>query len=402
MVYDSRYLPLIQKPFYKNACAHGQIMLQPFFMKGHQSFGDDLSEGFIEGDEVNLFEINGRYDESVINKALQLSKVTSASILPSHMLVVPSIHWHMPGLIESQGVALYLYKPFCKYFSMGANLAFMRLHSNLELTLAGRSKRSPDGTKLPNGDIQAVENANTEIVKALGLNSITYSAAGMGDIDAYMRVGTVADYIWKMRHIDLGFLIGGLFPTATKGDIDNPASFAWGGNGLWGIYGALDGQFELKEDLTVGLLLRVQKRFGRTLTLRMPAITEPINFGAIVAQERIHPGVTFIASPLIELGGMRDGFGLRAQYTYIQHMRDKFDATKNSAGVAPNLEEMRARSSWIMELVTVTALYDFGKDKREHHFEPILSLAWDIPVKLIGARRVAKTHAISLTLEMTL
>ena len=236
----------------------------------------------------------------------------------------------------------------------------------------------------------------------LGLPAREYSTVGISDIEAYLRFGIVEDYAYKMRHFDVGFNFGVLIPSAQQVNYFNPASIPLGGNGHWGIFTSFDGQFELKENLGVGLLLRLNKRFERKDNRRMVQFTEPNNYGVLFGASKVDPGVTVIFSPYGQLLRLRSGFGLQGQYTLVYHERDHWRDLRCNGQPPANIEIMERRSEWASEYVNVAALYDFSKDSKERTFKPIITFAVDIPVQFLIAKRVAKTFGISLTVESTL
>ena len=108
------------------------------------------------------------------------------------------------------------------------------------------------------------------------------------------------------------------------------------------------------------------------------------------------PGVTVILSPYAELDSLRDGLGVRVQYTLINHSTDKICSTGSCQGVPAQLDQARTVSSWGEDYVTVTAQYEFGTAKRIRSVAPRISFSWDIPAMLLLSKGAIKTHKISL------
>ncbi len=402
MVYDNQYLPELQKLLVKKPCSYGQLMIQPFVWVGEQSFFEEFGEyeqgGYAHDGDIPLFDINGVYNQVVLDSALQTAGQTSQTTLRSDLIgVSPMLKWSMEGIIRAQGLGFTFYQPILKYFSWGFNFFMARLTTGLNL----KPNRNDFNSYSP-GDFTDLYDENNAMQDILNLPGREYTTVGISDIEAYFRVGFVDDYNYKMRHLDVGFNFGALIPTAQPVDYFNPAAIPLGGNGHWGIFASIDGQFELKENLGVGLLLRLNKRFSRTANRRMVQLTEPDNYGVIFGPSKVNPGITWIFSPYGQLLRLRSGFGLQVQYTLVYHQHDRWRDLAGNGKPLANIELMNKRSQWASEYVNVAALYDFAKDSKERTYKPIITFAVDIPVQFLITKRVAKTFGISLTVESTL
>jgi hypothetical protein len=402
MVYDNQYLPELQKLLVKKPGAYGQLMIQPFVWIGEQSFFEEIGEqeqgGFANEGDVPLFDINGIYNQVVLDNALQYVGLTNQSTFRSDLIGASSaLKWSMDGIIRAQGLGFTFYQPFTRHFSWGFNFFMAHLNTGLHL-----HPNKIDFNNYSPGDFADLYDENNLIQDILGLRAREYGTVGISDIEAYLRLGIVDDYKYKLRHLDFGFNFGVLIPTAQPIDYFNPAFIPLGGNGHWGIFASVDGQFELKENLGVGLLLRINKRFERKAHRRMVQFTEPNNYGVLFGASKVDPGVTVIFSPYGQLLRLRSGFGLQAQYTLVYHEGDHWCDLRNCGLPPANIELMNKRSKWASEYVNVAALYDFAKDSKERTFKPIITFAVDIPVQFLITKRVAKTFGISLTVESTL
>lgn len=402
MVYDNQYLPELQKLLVKKSGAYGQLMIQPFVWVGDQSFFEEFGQeepgGFANDGDIPLFNINGIYNQVVLNNALLSTGQVGQSTFRSDLIGANStLKWAMDGIIRAQGLCLTFYQPCMRYLSWGFNFFMARLTSGLNLV----PNRIDFGAYSP-GDFTDLYDENNTIQDILGLQAREYNTVGISDIEAYFRVGVVEDYKYKMRHFDVGFNFGVLIPSAQAVNYFNPAAIPLGGNGHWGIFASIDGQFELKENLGLGLLLRLNKRFARKTNRRMVKFTEPDNYGVLCGPAKVDPGVTLIFSPYGQLLRLRSGFGIQAQYTLVYHQADTWWDYRSFGQSPANLELMNKRSQWANEYVNVAALYDFTKDSKERTFKPIITFAVDIPVQFLITKRVAKTFGISLTVESTL
>ena len=197
----------------------------------------------------------------------------------------------------------------------------------------------------------------------------------------------------------LGLRFGLLVPAGKRINICEPASVPFGGNGHWGFYFMGDGEFELKEDWKLGLYIGLSKRLAKTQWLRMPLANEPINFGLVQGYARVNPGVTFMFAPYFSVENLREGFGARIQYTLSAHQEDTWGDRRCDKTIRVNLKRVASFSSWSGGHITFTPLYDFGKMKVERGVDPIIYLAWDVPVNVFVTRRIPKTTKVSLGIE---
>lgn len=398
MVFDNRYVPLILQPFFANKDAVWDCGVRGIFFGSQKTLNPDISS--FSGDEIPLFDINGAYDEIVLDQALQKAKVINQSLLRPDLLAFNSIPWRQNGKLSFQGLVFETFVHLTSYLGIGGSIIGGKMDAHLELELGN--------VTLAPGDLQEVINVNTQIHQLLGLRPPCYDHGEFGNIDLYLRLHAVREYWHKLHRIDIGANFGFLIPTGQTHTIYNPA-FIPLASPYFGIYGAFDATCVLREDLTIGFLLRANKRFARTLITRMPvagldnARHEPLNYGVLVGPARITPGWTLIFSPRLEITGLRDGLGFNIAYVLTKHWRDTICDARSSeaiaASAAANTGVMETLSSWGSDYVSVAALYDFGYDKHNAHFAPIVSLIVDIPFKGLVAKRVMKTHGISLRIE---
>ena len=162
MVYDNRWLPELQKLLVKKPDSYGQIMIQPFAWTGDQSFFEDFGSeevgGFSAEGEIPLFNINGLYNQLVLDRGLQYTGITNSSLLRSDLIgTTPQLLWSMDGIIRAQGLGFTFYQPFTRHISWGFNLFFARLTSALQL----KPNKSNFGSFSP-GDFNDIYRENNE------------------------------------------------------------------------------------------------------------------------------------------------------------------------------------------------------------------------------------------------
>lgn len=392
MVFDNRFLPLFLKPFTRRCDALSHLRVQPFFMHGDRAFED---EGV-----SSIADINGSYDQQVLAKALVATGFPEP--LRSDFRLASTIPWSRRGRLDAQGVAFLYEQSLTPWLSAGINMAFAHVAMRHRFALTGAEER------LPEGDKEYLYQVKEKMHEDLGLCPALFSKTLFGDVDLYVRFGSIWDYTLMFRRIDASVKLGVYVPSARARDLDNPASISLGGNKHWGIYGGFESEWELKEDLTFGLMFRAIKRLKKTENFRMPlrrgdklVPTEPEEYGVLVGPVKVNPGWTFVFNPSVETAHLRQGFGLKAMYTLVAHMHDKFSDQRPIALQQKYPSYLpKHRSSWGSEYVSIGAFYDFEKVHECPSLYPKISLYWDIPVGWLVSKRAAKTTSVSLMFEL--
>jgi hypothetical protein len=382
MTFDNRFFPLIQYPFITVECRPSHVRGDFFVTTANEAFGPN------DIDQIGIPELFGRYDEQLI--AQSLVAIGKPNPLPAPFQNV-DLPWNLAGKIQSQGFVFIYRQEIIDPVSVGLNWFFMHVNSRQEFFL--------NKTGFTLDEQQELDDLRRQMERELGLSGPNANQFGMGDFEAYIRVGSWLDYMYKFRRIEAGIRLGALLPAGVVRDINNPASVPFGGNGHYGIFGAIDAEFELKEDWKAGFLLRASKRFARTCVQRMPVNNTPYLFGAVVGPARVNPGATVIFAPYASFENLREGLGARIQYTLIWHGCDDWCDKRINPTVPVVLDQVIKHSSWASDYITLTVFYDFGKVKMHRCFEPAVLFSWDIPASLLVARNCAKTNRISLGLE---
>lgn len=369
--------------------------IQPFVMTAHSGWGN------FDDEKTRLFEINGSYDQATIDKALQTSGRTHESLLRSDLSnALTSIPWFMRGRLEIYGIGFRAEEMITDCFGIGTVLYYAHGRSRMEMV---RNKETTRGSILGEGDERELCLLNEEMHQLLGVTPPLWSTTVFGDVDLYLIGKKIYDYAYKCKHIELSLKLGTLMPAAPQRNVNNPASIPLGGNRHWGLYGWAEGYFLLKEDLSCGLFLQVSKRFSRTQCMRIPSLTEPTIYGAIVGPFKVNPGVTIGFSPYATFERVREGLGFGLAYTLVAHREDSLT---NLASLPPHItvNETLAerRSQWKSEYVTLRAFYDcaFECEMQGRGALPVVSFLWDIPVNWIIAQGSYKTHGVSFIVEM--
>lgn len=382
--YDNRFFPLTLYPYVTYYDRDCYATIGAFMTTSSSAFERNERE-------IPLFDIYGKYDQKALAIAMQQAGLGNPFIEAGQedlLISRSTILWNMNGKIQSQGLYFGAQGTVSKHVTIGFEWYFMRVNSRINF--------APEEARDRSGELDLIRrNMNTE----LGINGNQVDEAGMGDIDLYLRIGNDWDYMFKFRHISLGVRFGLLVPSGKKANIFEPASIPLGGNGHWGFYFMGDGELELKEDWKLGLYIGLSKRLAKTELQRLPINNEPSIFAPIIGDVRVNPGVTFMFAPYFSVENLREGFGARLQYTLSIHGEDSWGDRRCDTSLPVTLKRVIDLSGWSGGHVTLTALYDFGKMKVDHGIEPVVYLAWDVPVNVMSVRRIPKTTKVSLGIE---
>lgn len=388
MVYDNRFIPLLQRPRLTADGTRSEFAVKLFATTANKSLNENQQD-------IGLPEIFGNFDQVELAKAIQATGQPNP--LPSEFQVLTKIPWELNGKRQAQGIAFAWHQSIINWLSTGFSWLFMHVESRDEFKLT--VNKIEGSIALKPGDAILLEDNRQQMLDDIGVREGNTAQFGFGDIDWYLRFGNMWEYTLRFRRIDAGFRLGVLFPTGVTREPAHPASIPFGGNGHWGIYGALDGMFELKEDWKAGLLFRVSKRFSKTRDRRMPVEKEPSIFGAVVGPACVDPGFTVIFAPYFLLENLRKGLTLGLNFTLTWHQKDSWTDCRADQTVPVMLEPVERRSEWSSEYFTINVLYDFGKVKVRRDFNPMVTFRWDIPSTLFVASRVNRTQRVTLGID---
>jgi hypothetical protein len=385
MSFDNRFFPLIAHPYVTVIDRPSHAASDLFVMTSSRAF-DQFDN------EVGIPQLYGLYDQQDIAQAIVA--LGNPNPLPT-VFQGNELPWILDGRIQAQGFDFGYHQAIGDLVSVGGTWFFMHVNSRQRFTF----KKNDTAIFTQSEELQ-LDDLRRSMQAQLGLGGPNSDQIGVGDGDIYLRVGNWWDYVFKFRRIEAGGRLGVLVPSGEIMNIYNPASLPFSGDGHWGMYVAADTELELKEDWKFGVLLRLNKRFPKTCVQRMPVNKEPYVFGAVVGPARVNPGFTFIFYSYLSFENLRQGLGARLQYSAVYHGTDCWTDMRPNKTVPVNLARIQELSSWGADYITLTVFYDFGKVKVDRGLEPIVNLAWDIPVSLLIGRSVARTNKISLGIEI--
>lgn len=384
MVYDNQFIPLLRRTRIDIGGCTSLFALD--------LFADTASSAYGPNEEpIGLPTLFGVFDQGVLGQSMDIAGCFNPMRTDWQDL---KVLWEMNGKLQTQGIFFTVHKDIVDWVAVGASWMFMRSNASHVFNIGKHD------LELGRTDIVQLDENRRQMFEVLGLQENNASQVGFGDVDLYLRFGNVWDYTLKFKLIDAGATLGLLIPSGVKRNPNQPSSIPFGGNGHWGMYGALDGIFELKDDLKAGLYFRFSKRFPKTQNQRMPAGSEPIIFGTLFGPARINPGFTFVFNPFVVLENVRAGLGFGALYNLTAHFRDTWEDKRDSSCVPACLSEKTLEfTNWRSEYVTLNVFYDFGKVRAFRELDPVLTFNWDIPVRFLAAHNVYKTYRVALGVQ---
>lgn len=382
MVFDNRFFPLIQKPFISVDGRPSHLAANFFVTTASRALDNNEKE-------IGIPRLFGEFELGVLSRALDRAGICNP--LRSD-LRNDKLPFTTAGTLQTQGIEFAYYQSIHDIIGFGFNWMVMRSNSSQVFLSDDVKTVSPD----------ELDRTRRQMFTNIGITQAQSSQFGMGDLDAYMRIGHVWEYALKFKRIDAGARFGVLVPTDVTTDVTAPGSVPFGGNGHWGLYGQLETELELKEDMKTGLLFRFGKRFKKTQVMRLPVAGEPQIFGAVVGPVSIDPGFTLVFMPNVMMENIRAGFGMRLLYTLTKHFGDAWcdERCEKDKEIPVQLKQVENLSTWKSDYFTINIFYDFGKTKVQRTLEPILTLCWDIPSLFFASENVVHSHKISLGLEL--
>lgn len=389
-VYDNRYLPLYKRPFTKEA------------EQKYSRFGAGLfvasadSAMSMHGEDVMIPKLFGDYNMENIGKALVT--LGRPNPLPYEFQSI-SLPWDISQNINAQGVSLLYDQHIYKYLYFGASLMFMRVCSNFSFIF----NKGESGLNRTGSGYSDIYDYLYKMNCAVGAVSNSFNKFGMGDMDAYIRIGNIWDYLYKMQRIDAGFRLGVLIPTGVERYLDMPSSIPFGGNGHWGIYGEIDTELGLKDDMRLLLMLRLSKRFSQIRDQRLPVAQEDPLYAPLIAPVKVDPGYTVVFAPQFWWQNLRAGFGLRVGYTMVYNSGDCWTDCRSEIereNVPADIGLANCCASWGNDYLNLSGYYQFFDEVDNKRFSPTISLNWDWPVFFFVGKCSAKTQCVSLGLDV--
>jgi hypothetical protein len=385
-IYDNRFIPLFAPQQFFVADLPSSFETSFVALTASKAFARDEKT-------VGIPELFGIFDLNTLSTSLL--EMTGKSPLRSDLLG-RELPYEVNGRIQGEGFMMRWYQSIGKHFAFGAELLFLKTNSRQTFELDLEKVRN-----LMPGDLAEIERSRRIAFEEIGIVENNAPQHGISDIDLFIRGGSMWEYTLKCRRIWAGLSLGFYAPTGVKTKLCNAATIPYGGNGFAGVYLKGDALFELKEDIKVGFLLQISKRFTKTVLARMPMVaSEPYIFGPIIGNARINPGPTLAFAPYAILENLRGGLGVGLHYTLTSHWRDDWCDRRENPQFPVDLSQVIKTSKWGSDYFTIDVFYDFGKQKTKPAIEPIVFFRWDVPAMLFVSHNVVQTNKVSLGVEI--
>jgi hypothetical protein len=384
------------------------------------------------GGSCGIPELYGNYNLKDVIASLQTVN-PSANYNPiyevtgSDALVGKNLDFSVTGKINTVGLMLAYQQNLnfvnrkLKCLTLGAWLPIMNTDIVSRFNFNNKKYQKNYGYPLSNSEEQKVDEIRRVTHKDIGFKGTNISRNGIGDIDMFLRYNYFLDHKLLMRSIDLNLQIGAIAPTGRKMNIDYPASTPFMNDGHWGIYLDFVPEFELKQDLKIGMILGWLWQFNDTQNRRIAIYKEPSIYSALVGKVEIDPGYTFKVSPYLTLENLTDGVHIQLRYTYLRHGMDKWydkredksiksyletsprpdptDKTKTLTheDLEKNLSNKNQLSKWQTSYFTIQVNYDSKLASKNWSMDPLIYTSFDMPINGNG---FCKTYQVTLGAQL--
>ena len=391
---DNRYIPLIKRPFSRSEEKKSNFMINAFMLSGDKAFDKNGNDTLNRGGEevtVSISELYGKYDQYKVYEALLATEKCDSNYL-GIWENTSSIKWNSQQKMQGFGANFAWHQSITDLLSFGVSWFVLSTSSSVDFSL-----NSDSISQYPNqGDKDQIDRLRRDMNDLLGIKGEQCDTGGVGDFDFYVQLAKLKSYFWKCKKVDAGVRLGLIVPAGKKTQDDYPTSFPYGGDGHWGLYLSGNADFELKEDLSVGIEFKALQRFEKTQKRRLPIKGELPMYAPLIDDVKIIPGFTLAFSPYVMLSDIRDGLGVQARYSLVSHSKDSWIDVRSDKTHQTTFDDVIEYSCWNSEYISINVFYDFSCLREDIKVAPLVSLEWDIPINLFSAKYSCKTNKISL------
>lgn len=406
----NRYFPFLERPEEYTIKHRSHISPSVFYVTASTANRRGGSTG-------GIYDLWGRYDLKDVVASLRAVQpaIVGTPQDPFYgysYLDGKSIAFRVDGKMQGQGLMLNWEQNLGLWgFQVGASIPVMSVSS-----LARYSLNRPDSDPIFNtSGLTFQQLRSQELIvdqirrlthQAIGFGGNEWEKGGVGDLDMHLRWNHIFDHVLLMRSIDINFQLGAIAPTGILSDNRFPPSLSVGSNGHWGLYGDFLTALELKQDLTVGILLGGAYLFSHTRNIRLSVGSEPTIFSALIGNVRMRPGGTFKCSAYLTLANLTDGLDFQVRYTYLRHGIDRWNDARAIASQqlipsylsnATLISQKEDLSKWSSQYATLQLTYDTKEAMKNYKFKPVYFASFDTP---IGGNGIAKTNQVNLGVEL--
>lgn len=394
IVFLNRYLT--PEPLIKNINEEEGLNLSFFSLSASKSHSSDYnyerSDLFNFASVLNLYAI----EEGINYTKSQLLETDLVTELPSEWKASDSlIYISMPGKINGIGFSWDIIKEIFNNTYLGWTSGFISNQSAINLD--SRSLNSKFNLNFSN--FFEILRVYKNLSSYLKINDIFEKRSSILDQNFYINYKFFIDFLAGLKKISCDLKAGLIIPTASDTNVYNPSSVPLGTNGHYGIYGSFELDFLLKEDLSLGFLTRIYNLFSKDKLYRISSQNENPLYGSILENAHVNPGLTSAFSIYLMMEGIREGLGLKFDYSTFNHFSDKIELFNKNLNY--NEDYNREYTKWAQEHFGFSIFYDFMRNENEYSFEPFLSFTAKIPVNFFFSHNSTKCFSLALSLEIS-
>ena len=403
---SNRYFPFLETPQIVKRGKFGTFKPAFFYIRDSVAWGDNWGR-------IGIHELYGKYDlEDVINSLQSVTEDIDEQAFTNPFTAVlgdsgakyidKPIKYDLNGKLKAIGFTLKYEQdlPWKNTF-LGAFLPVMHVISNQVYSFNQNASRL--GFTPTSADIDEIDTVRRYTHEEIGFQSPDYTKTGFGDLDLYFRFRAEWEYLHLMHGINFNLKTGVLIPTGVKRDINNPAAVPFMGDGHIGWYLSIVQEFELKEDLRLGIMLGYLYQFKEKMMERMSVGSEPSVFSSLKGRLQVKPGPTLKIAPYLSICNIVDGLNVQLMYTHLMHNDDDLDDRRPTSEIDKlnsRLTTSEDLTRWRMNLFTMELMYDSKAALKKWPLEPIIYATFTVPFGWIGGKNAAKHHQFSLGVEL--
>ena len=177
---------------------------------------------------------------------------------------------------------------------------------------------------LSDAAMDKVERLRAELFDKVGIRGTTWDHTGSAHLHTYLGFGTHADYLLRLRSLDLVCTFDFLMPTSKAYDYNNTASIPFGPEAL--SFGAnVHANIGLKNHLFCGFKLGIMGTQAHSITQRFPLYQESAAHSPLVTQVRLSPGSTTSFEPFLIVKNILDNVHFTFNHAWTWHAKDLYD-----------------------------------------------------------------------------
>jgi len=348
-----------------------------------------------------LFSLFGDFDLNNLTVALELVGKENPLRLDLQGLQLP---FFVDGIMHTQsfylqGEYVLCGDPYNMYGALSFGSTIMAIVTNAAYKFRFNAQESSIKI-LTQHDIAEIEQTRKKAFSLLGIFGDHAGEVGFGDAIVYLRHFHTWDFAFKFRSIQAALTASLLIPSGFTPTVQRPLTVPAGGNGHWGVQFGAEGIFQIKENLKMGVDVKVSQRFKKTTLMRVPVNKEPYILGALVAPIEVQPGATLLFSPYFVFENLRNNLNLGIQYTLIHHIKDDWSDKRLEKNPPITLQFPIRRSGWASEYLTIFGFYEWESGVNARPLVPSFEVLLDIPYSFFNANHVPKAYRASLNITL--